>query len=64
MNGIHIISGTVIATISLLVVTSATMSDQQSVFAHKGYYYYGHYHNIHNHDSCSAAAADAAGSDD
>ena len=34
MNQIHIISGTVIATIALLLVT-ATMSDQQSAFAHE-----------------------------
>jgi hypothetical protein len=59
MNRIHIISGTVIATISLLLVTTS-MSDQQSAFAHKGYYNYGHYHNNH-YNGGSAAAAAAAG---
>ena len=51
MNQIHIISGTAIATIALVLVT-ATMSDQQSAFAHRSH---------HNHGGGSAAAAAAAG---
>ena len=53
MNRIHIISGTVIATISLRV-TAATMPDQQPALAHEGYYYYG-YHNNHHHGGSGAA---------
>ena len=55
MNRIHIISGTVIATISLLLVT-ASMSDQQSAFAHEGYYYYGNRDNNNHHHGGSATA--------
>ena len=57
MNRIHIISGTVIATISLRV-TAATMPDQPAL-AHEGYYYYG-YHNNHHHGGSAAAAQQLA----
>jgi hypothetical protein len=51
MNRIHIISGTAIATIALLLATMTTMPDQQYAFAHKN----------HHHHGDSAAAAAAAG---
>ena len=71
MNQIHIISGTIIASIALMLVTTTTMPGQQSAFAHRSH---------HNHDDveaqlaiaqlqqleqvASAATAGAAGSDD
>ena len=58
MNRIHIISGTIIATISRSKLR-APMSDQQSAFAHEGYYYYGHHHNNHHHGGGSGAAEGA-----
>ena len=46
MNQIHIISGIIIATMTLLLGTATMMPGQQSAFAH-GYQYYDHHNNNH-----------------